>query len=129
VGKALRGKRIVSASGGPGRGPRGVLDGVIGRLLRAPLTWLGLAVVAVGAVFGLYWFQPWKLVTDREVSETLSSPAPVRTAPAVAPSVGRSSPTSTTPRGRRGSSAPPTARTGWSWSVSTPPTGRTCGSG
>jgi hypothetical protein len=48
---------------------------VIGRLLRAPLTWIVLAVIAVGAVFGLYWFQPWKLVTDREVSEALSSPA------------------------------------------------------
>jgi hypothetical protein len=49
---------------------------VIGRLLRAPLTWVVLAVVAVGAVFGLYWFQPWKLVTDREVSDALSSPTP-----------------------------------------------------
>lgn len=42
------------------------------RLLRAPLVRVAavLLVFVVGA--GLYWFQPWKLVTDREVSETLA---------------------------------------------------------
>ncbi|WBC17916.1 DM13 domain-containing protein [Micromonospora sp. WMMA1998] len=41
------------------------------RLLRAPLTWVVLAVLAVGAATALYWFQPWKLVTDTEVHEEL----------------------------------------------------------
>lgn len=41
-----------------------------------------LAVVAVAAVVGaagLYWFQPWRLFTDRTVDETLPSFAPVTT--------------------------------------------------
>jgi hypothetical protein len=33
-----------------------------------------VAVLVVGAGFGLYWFQPWKLVTDQRVAESLSSP-------------------------------------------------------
>lgn len=28
----------------------------------------------LSAGFGLYWFQPWKIVTDREVNETLAIP-------------------------------------------------------
>jgi hypothetical protein len=43
------------------------------RLLRTPLTWVVVAVLAVGAVAGLYWFQPWKLVTDTEVHERLTA--------------------------------------------------------
>ncbi|MEV0154323.1 DM13 domain-containing protein [Micromonospora sp. NPDC050686] len=43
------------------------------RLLRTPLAWLALAVLAVGTAFGLFWFQPWKLVTDTEVHETLTA--------------------------------------------------------
>ncbi|WP_018216945.1 DM13 domain-containing protein [Salinispora vitiensis] len=42
------------------------------RLLRAPLTWVAVTVLAAGTAFGLYWFQPWKLVTDTEVNEELS---------------------------------------------------------
>jgi hypothetical protein len=49
---------------------------VFRRLLRKPLTWLLLAVVAAGASFGLYWFQPWKLFTSTTVNETLSAPGP-----------------------------------------------------
>ncbi|MEH1101340.1 DM13 domain-containing protein [Micromonospora sp. CPCC 205561] len=56
------------------------------RLFRAPLTWTVLAVLAVGSAFGLYWFQPWKLVTDAEVDEALSTveaaPAPTGAASA-----------------------------------------------
>jgi hypothetical protein len=48
---------------------------MITRLLRTPVTWIAVAVLATGAVFGLYWFQPWKLVTDQRVDEALSSPA------------------------------------------------------
>ncbi|HWH01044.1 MAG TPA: DM13 domain-containing protein [Pilimelia sp.] len=44
---------------------------MIGRLLRKPLTWVLVAVLAAGATFGLYWFQPWKLFTDKEVQEAL----------------------------------------------------------
>jgi hypothetical protein len=57
------------------------------RLLRAPLTWLLVAVAAIG-VLGGYWFQPWKLVTDREVAEALSTPQPVRSVPSGRPSGG-----------------------------------------
>jgi hypothetical protein len=48
---------------------------VIGRLLRKPLTWAVLVVLAIGFGFGLYWFQPWKLFTDNEVRETLPAVA------------------------------------------------------
>jgi hypothetical protein len=63
---------------------------VVRRLLRAPLTWLLLAVLAVAGSFGMYWFQPWKLFTNTTVNETLSAPQPsgaVSDAPSVAPSV------------------------------------------
>jgi hypothetical protein len=46
------------------------------RLLRTPVTWLALVVLAAAGAFGLYWFQPWKLVVDQQVDEALSSPAP-----------------------------------------------------
>ena len=47
------------------------------RWLRRPLVWAALIVLAIGGGFGLYWFQPWKLVTDQEVNETLAvAPAP-----------------------------------------------------
>ncbi|RLK13701.1 electron transfer DM13 [Micromonospora sp. M71_S20] len=59
------------------------------RLFRAPLTWVVVAVLAAGSAFGLYWFQPWKLVTDAEVDEALSSvaatPAPTGSATGAAP--------------------------------------------
>jgi len=58
-------------------------------VLRRPLIWIvAVAVLAVGGSFGLYWFQPWKLVTDKEVDETLSiveTGAPVES-PSVTPS-------------------------------------------
>ncbi|BCB81523.1 DM13 domain-containing protein [Phytohabitans flavus] len=53
-------------------------------MFRKPVIWVVVAVLAVGAVFGLYWFQPWKLVTDQEVDEALSS------VPAVAPTESQS---------------------------------------
>jgi hypothetical protein len=47
-------------------------------LLRNPLTWVIVVVlVCGGGSFGLYWFQPWKLVTDTAVDDALASPAPV----------------------------------------------------
>ncbi|MFY1687836.1 DM13 domain-containing protein [Plantactinospora sp. WMMB782] len=46
------------------------------RLLRAPLTWVVAAVLVAAAIFGGYWFQPWKLVVDQNVAERLTEPAP-----------------------------------------------------
>jgi hypothetical protein len=41
------------------------------------VTWVAVAVLAAVAAFGLYWFQPWKLVVDERVDEALTSvPAP-----------------------------------------------------
>jgi hypothetical protein len=55
------------------------------RALRRPWVWLTLLLVlGAGAGFGLYWFQPWKLVTDEQVNETLAVPSTARAAgPAV----------------------------------------------
>lgn len=46
------------------------------RLLRRPVTWVMITVLAAGGAFGLYWFQPWKLATDERVNEALSTPVP-----------------------------------------------------
>ena len=48
-------------------------------------------VLAAGAAFGLYWFQPWRLFTDTTVTEALSNPTPeqVTSATATAPVVTR----------------------------------------
>jgi len=58
---------------------------MLGRLLRKPLTWVVVAVLAVGGAFGLYWFQPWKLFTSVTVNETLPEAEAPTTAPATAP--------------------------------------------
>jgi hypothetical protein len=53
---------------------------MVRRLLRAPLTWVLAVLLAAGAAFGMYWFQPWKLFTDNEVREALPAvAAPART--------------------------------------------------
>ncbi|MEH1012280.1 DM13 domain-containing protein [Micromonospora sp. CPCC 206060] len=57
---------------------------MLARLLRTPLTWIAVAVIGAGTVFGLYWFQPWKLVTDDTVDEALSD-LPTATAPGTGP--------------------------------------------
>jgi Electron transfer DM13 len=51
---------------------------------RARLVWAALAVVIVGVAAGLYWFQPWKLFTDKTVNEVLPTAAssPSAVAPA-----------------------------------------------
>ncbi|MFI2661273.1 DM13 domain-containing protein [Micromonospora carbonacea] len=77
---------------------------MITRLLRKPLAWVAAAVVAAGAAVGLAWFQPWKLVTDTEVDETLSAVA-TTSAPATA---GPAGPPATGP----GSATGPAAATG-----------------
>lgn len=50
---------------------------MLNRLLRKPVTWAALPILVAGGIFGLYWFQPWKLVVDERVDDALSSPAPV----------------------------------------------------
>jgi len=54
---------------------------MLGRMLRKPASWLVVAVLAVAGGFGLYWFQPWKLVVDERVDEQLSNPVPAARAP------------------------------------------------
>ncbi|MEO3742202.1 DM13 domain-containing protein [Plantactinospora sp. B5E13] len=61
------------------------------RLLRAPLTWVAVAVLGAVAVVGGYWFQPWKIVVDRTVAEPLSEPVPA-TAPEPSGSPGTTGP-------------------------------------
>ena len=51
---------------------------VIRRLLRAPLSWLVIVLLGLGAAGGLWWFQPWRLVTDTEVREPLTVAGPAR---------------------------------------------------
>jgi Electron transfer DM13 len=53
------------------------------------LIWvIALLVLLGGGAFGLYWFQPWKLVTDRTVNEA----APTSTATSAATSTAPSAP-------------------------------------
>ncbi|MDG4825227.1 DM13 domain-containing protein [Asanoa sp. WMMD1127] len=60
---------------------------MIARLLRRPLAWVVLVVLVFGAGAGLYWFQPWKLVTDREVNESLAVVPALTGSPAPEPAV------------------------------------------
>jgi hypothetical protein len=56
---------------------------MLGRLLRKPLTWVLVPVLAAGVAFGLYWFQPWRLVTNTTVADevpVVASAAPSETA-------------------------------------------------
>ena len=60
---------------------------MLARLARKPVTWVVVAVLAVGGGFGLYWFQPWKLLTSKTVNEALPpvdlpGPPPAATASA-----------------------------------------------
>ncbi|MGW4464986.1 DM13 domain-containing protein [Micromonospora sp. NPDC004704] len=41
------------------------------RVFRSPLAWAGVVLLGIVAAFGLYWFQPWKLVTDTYVDDAL----------------------------------------------------------
>ncbi len=50
-----------------------------------------IAVLGAGAVAGLFWFQPWRLVTDTTVADQLSSAESPASAPVSTPSAGSSS--------------------------------------
>ncbi|MEV4813029.1 DM13 domain-containing protein [Micromonospora avicenniae] len=39
--------------------------------LRSPLAWASIVVVGMVAALGLFWFLPWKLLTDTRVDEAL----------------------------------------------------------
>lgn len=65
------------------------------RLMTSKVVIGGLVLVLAAVGFGLYWFQPWKLWTDRTVSEAVPPAAP-STAPAdpsAEPSTAPSGPT------------------------------------
>jgi hypothetical protein len=55
-------------------------------VLRRPATWIVLVLLAVLAGFGLYWFEPWRLVTNTTVNDAISAPTSgAETPPAQAP--------------------------------------------
>ncbi|MBY8874350.1 DM13 domain-containing protein [Micromonospora sp. PLK6-60] len=73
---------------------------MVSRLLRKPLTWVTVAVLGAGAAFGLYWFQPWKAVTDTRVAERLAPVAESAPPTAGPPTTGDAGPaTPTAPAG------------------------------
>jgi hypothetical protein len=55
---------------------------VLKRVLRKPVTWVLLALLAVLVGSGLYWFEPWRLVTNTTVNDAISAPTG---APSAAP--------------------------------------------
>ena len=69
---------------------------MIRRLLSKPLTWALIAVLGAVAAFGLYWFQPWRLVTDTTVSDNLAPVAAPVPTPSSPPSSASSPPSSPT---------------------------------
>ena len=52
------------------------------RVLRKPVTWVVVGLLAVLAGFGLYWFEPWRLVTNTTVDDALAPTAVASAAPA-----------------------------------------------
>jgi hypothetical protein len=68
---------------------------VIIRLVRRPWVRVSAALLAIVAGVGLYWFQPWKLVTDTRVEEALAAvpSAPSAVQPSGSPSPAPSGPT------------------------------------
>ena len=54
-------------------------------MLRKPVTWVVLGLLAVLAGFGLYWFEPWRLVTNTTVNDAISAPTAPPTAAGQAP--------------------------------------------
>ncbi|MEV4706257.1 DM13 domain-containing protein [Actinoplanes sp. NPDC049316] len=59
---------------------------MIRRLLSRPVTWLVIAALGAGAAVGLFWFQPWRLVTNTTVADQLSAADSPASVPAAAPS-------------------------------------------
>lgn len=61
---------------------------MIARLLRRRVVWAAAVVLALLVSAGVYWFQPWKLVTNREVNETLAAVSEPPSVPAPPPQSG-----------------------------------------
>ncbi|KOU73281.1 electron transporter [Streptomyces sp. MMG1533] len=68
--------------------------GRVRRVLTRPWVIGALVVVVVGAGFGLYWFQPWKLWQDETVEEALPGGIVQTSGPVAAPSKAPSEPSS-----------------------------------
>ncbi|WP_166382955.1 DM13 domain-containing protein [Catellatospora methionotrophica] len=64
------------------------------RLSRKPAFWAVATVLVVGLVFGLYWFQPWKLLTSKTVNDAAPAvvSAPASPVPTPSPVAGSASP-------------------------------------
>ncbi|MFI5914330.1 DM13 domain-containing protein [Dactylosporangium sp. NPDC051541] len=64
------------------------------RLFRRPLVWFVAPALVLLLGAGLFWFQPWKLVTDNEVNEPLAAVPSAVGSPevAAAPQVSASAP-------------------------------------
>jgi len=62
---------------------------MIRRTLSKPAAWIVIALFGIGGAVGLYWFQPWRLLTDTTVTDALSidvSASPAASAPSAAAS-------------------------------------------
>ncbi|MBV1854308.1 DM13 domain-containing protein [Catellatospora tritici] len=62
------------------------------RLFGKPAFWAVAAVLAVGLAFGMYWFQPWKLLTSKTVNDAVPVVAAPTAAPALTPGAPPASP-------------------------------------
>ncbi|MDG4828313.1 DM13 domain-containing protein [Solwaraspora sp. WMMD1047] len=78
------------------------------RALRSPLTWTFVVALGIAGAFGMYWFQPWKLVTDQTVTEALPT---IETPPATAPQADPSASGPPAAGGPATSAAPPAGNT------------------
>jgi hypothetical protein len=52
---------------------------------RRPLLWSIAAIVVIAATVGLYWFQPWKLVTNSTANDAVPTAATAATGPTAVP--------------------------------------------
>ncbi|MDI1460820.1 DM13 domain-containing protein [Catellatospora sp. KI3] len=57
------------------------------RIFRKPAFWAVAAVVVVGMAFGLYWFQPWKLLTSQTVNDAVPAVVAPTATPAATPAL------------------------------------------
>jgi hypothetical protein len=61
-------------------------------VLRRPVTWVALGLLVVLAGFGLYWFEPWRLVTNTTVNDALAQPTSAPTGAATSAAAEQSTP-------------------------------------
>lgn len=70
-------------------------------MLRSPLGWAAVVVLALVAAGGLYWFQPWKLVTDTQVADRLPVVEPTPRPAVPTPSSSVTAPATPSPAGNQ----------------------------